>query len=59
MNLTPEQRSNYFTAGMKEWVFYREGMTPEEYEAENEYLMHHFEEYLNGTYLPMWKQNNA
>lgn len=44
------------TSGMKEWEFYREGMSIEEYERERECLGEHFDEWLNRTYVPLWKQ---
>lgn len=54
--MTQENKDAYFTPGMKEWCFYREGMSPEEFEAEYRYMGEHFDEYRAGTYKPMWKQ---
>ncbi len=41
---------------LKEAPFWRDGMTPEEYDEENIYLQRHWDEYMNNTYVPLWKQ---
>ena len=56
LNMTGEMNYGPITPGVKEWEFYREGMTVEEYEREREYLGEHFEEWKNHTYIPLWKQ---
>ena len=47
------------TPGMKEWVFYREGMTEEEYNEEYMYLNDHLEDWKKGRYKPLWKQRKS
>lgn len=44
------------TQGMREAPFYCKGMTSEEWEEEHQYMIEHFDEWLAGTYLPLWKQ---
>lgn len=44
------------TSWMKEESFYRKGMTTEEWFKEKEYQGQHFDEYIAGTYVPLWKQ---
>ena len=44
------------TAGDKEWIFYREGMSAEEFEREYKYLSEHIKDLQNGNYTPLWKQ---
>lgn len=43
---------------LKEAPFWKDGMTPEEYDEEREYLIEHWEEYTHGKYLPLWRQQN-
>lgn len=54
MNTTEE---NSFSFGMKEYPFYREGMTIEEWRAERKYMAEHMDDVKKGTYNPLWKQN--
>lgn len=49
---------NWATATLKEAPFWREGMTPEEYDEERKYFDEHYEDYTKGNYEPLWKQNN-
>lgn len=51
--------NDWATGTLKETPFWREGMTPEEYEAERDYLNNHFQEFINGDYEPLWKQKQA
>ena len=44
------------TLSMKEYIFWRDGMTPEEFEKELDYYYTHIEDLKNGRYLPLWKQ---
>ena len=53
-----EEQSNWATPSLMESPFWRDGMTPEEYDKENEYLDTHYDMILNGTYMPLWKQKN-
>ena len=41
-----------------EWPFVREGMTDDEYWTERDYFIHHYEDYKNGSYIPLWEQKN-
>lgn len=48
---------DWATFQLKEAAFWRDGMTPEEYDEEREYLYHcHWEDFMEGTYLPLWVQ---
>lgn len=42
--------------GDKEWVFYHDGMTEEEFDEEYLYLNDHIEDWHKGRYKPLWKQ---
>ena len=39
-----------------EALFWRNGMTPEEYEMENRYLSKNFYKQKDGNYMPLWMQ---
>ena len=52
------EENNWANATLKEVPFWRDDMRPEEYEVEREYLANHWEDYICGTYLPLWKQKN-
>ena len=39
-----------------EALFWRNGMTPEEYETENRYLSKKFYKQKDGNYMPLWMQ---
>ena len=54
MNLKTEE--SWASGTLKEAPFWREGMTPEEYDEENMYLGEHWSDLVNGTYEPLWKQ---
>lgn len=42
---------------LQEVPFWRNGMTPEEYEKEREYYYQNFYTSVqDGTYIPLWKQ---
>ena len=41
---------------MTECPFIRKGMTDVEYWEERDYFIHHYTDYKNGTYQPLWKQ---
>lgn len=41
---------------LKEVPFWREGMSPEEYETEREYYAKNFDLVKEGKYVPLWKQ---
>lgn len=48
--------SNWATGTLKEVPFWRDGMTPEEYEEERTYYCEHWLEYTRGEYRPLWMQ---
>ena len=49
--------SNWGTPSMREFIFWREGMSPEEFEQEREYYYQNlYTAVRDGTYLPLWKQ---
>ena len=47
---------DWATYTLKEAPFWREGMSPEEYEIEREYLGRNYDLLLRGEYVPLWKQ---
>lgn len=50
--------SDWASATLKEVPFWREDMTPEEYEREREYHAKNFLTLVrNGKYVPLWKQD--
>ena len=51
-----KDNTEWATETLKGAPFWRDGMTPEEYDLEREYLQRHWEELKDGTYLPIWKQ---
>lgn len=51
-------KSSWASGTIKEVPFWREDMTPEEYDLEREYWINHWDDYTNGKYIPLWKQNN-
>lgn len=50
------KQSDWATYGMMEYPFWRNGMTPEEYDKEWKYYCRHIKDWQNGTYIPLWKQ---
>ena len=51
-----EKENDWATYSMKEMPFWRNGMTPEEYDKEIEYYYRHLKDVKNGKYSPLWKQ---
>ena len=51
-----EDPEDWATETLKESPFWREGMRPEEYDIEREYLYRNYNLVLDGTYKPLWKQ---
>lgn len=51
--------STWATLNECESPFWREDMTQEEYETERTYWLAHFQDLMNGTYVPLWKQKKA
>ena len=41
---------------LKEVPFWRDDMNPEEYEIERYYFISHWDDFKNGKYVPLWKQ---
>ena len=54
MNMT--QESSWASPTLKEVPFWREDMTPEEYDIEREYFAKNFNLFKEGKYQPLWKQ---
>ncbi len=50
--------SDWATLQVKEVPFWRDDMTPEEYEKERNYYNKHLDDVRNCTYIPLWKQKN-
>ena len=51
-----EDQRDWATPTLKEAPFWRNGMTPEEYNEENDYLYEHYDDFLAGSYLSLWAQ---
>lgn len=51
-----EDSKDWATASLKEVPFWREDMSPEEYDIEREYLARNWSKVREGTYIPLWKQ---
>lgn len=49
--------NDWATETLKEAPYWRNGMSPEEYEIERDYFNLHIEDWLKGEYEPLWKQN--
>ena len=52
-----EKISNWATPSMKEFVFWKDGMQPEEFEKEYNYYQQCLCEGKMTSYSPLWKQN--
>lgn len=50
------KQSDWATETLMEAPYWRNGMSPEEYEQEREYFNKNFNNYLQGKYIPLWKQ---
>lgn len=51
-----DDENDWATPTLKEYPFWREGMSSLEYENERIYYYKHFKDVENGTYKPLWKQ---
>jgi len=51
------KESDWASESLMEAPFWRNGMTPEEYDIEREYLGRNFHLLQEGKYVPLWKQN--
>jgi hypothetical protein len=54
-----DKQSDWASYGMMEHPFWKNGMTPEEYDTEWKYYHRHIEDWKNGAYLPLWKQKEG
>ena len=50
--------SEWAKGTIKEVPFWREDMSVEEYEKERAYMIEHWDDVKNGSYVPLWKQKN-
>ena len=50
------ENESWATETLKEVPFWRDDMTPEEYDLEREYYARNFSQVKTGTYKPLWKQ---
>lgn len=48
--------NDWATYTLKEAPFWREGMSPEEYDIEREYYAKNTKLVLSGKYIPLWQQ---
>lgn len=51
------KQSDWATESLMEAPFWRNGMSPDEYDLEREYLGKNYNLFLDGTYQPLWKQS--
>lgn len=59
LNMTHESISDWATPTLKEAVYWRDGMTPEEYDEEREYFGLNYKMFMDGTYKPLWAQREG
>ena len=52
-----EEKNDWANSMIKEYPFWRDGMSPEEFDAERDYFYRHFEDYKKKRYKPLWMQN--
>lgn len=52
-----EANKSWASPGMKEYPFWRDEMSVEEFDKEREYFQKNFEKVQDTTYKPLWKQN--
>ena len=50
-----EEDRNWATPTLKEVPFWRDDMSPEEYDKEREYYAKNFHLVREGLYVPLWK----
>ena len=51
-----EKSKEWATPGLKEVPFWRDDMSPEEYEIERDYFLKNWNKFREGLYVPLWKQ---
>ena len=54
-----EENKEWLNPKVKETPYWRDGMTPEEYDIEREYYYMHLDDVRKGTYKPLWKQKST
>ena len=54
---TMVKQIDWATESLMEAPFWRNGMSPDEYDLEREYLGKNYNLFLDGTYQPLWKQS--
>ena len=59
MDTTNKMDEYEFTFGMRQYPFYRKGMSLEEWRAERKYMSNHLDDVRAGKYQPLWKQREA
>ena len=60
MNMANEStEKNWATETLKEVPFWREGMSPEEYEVERTYYYNNWDLVESLKYVPLWKQKQG
>lgn len=52
-----KNENTWASATLREVPFWREDMSPEEYDIEREYYAKNFDLVKKGLYVPLWKQN--
>lgn len=52
-----EQNKNWAPHSVREVPFWRDGMSPEEYEVERRYYYDNYDLVKQRKYMPLWKQN--
>nr|WP_289706990.1 hypothetical protein [Enterocloster clostridioformis] len=57
--MTVGESSGWASATLKEVPFWRDDMSPEEYDREREYYAENFHLLRAGTYLPLWVQEQG
>ena len=56
--LMEEKPNDWATPSMKEFEFWRDGMTPDEFEKERDYFYTMISSGKRSEYKPLWKMNN-
>ena len=56
LSTSQEAEKDWANPMIKEAPFWYDGMSPEEYITELEYYDRCFQQVMDGTYVPLWKQ---
>lgn len=59
LRLLMEENKEWLNPKVKETPYWRDGMTPEEYDIEREYYYMHLDDVRKGIYKPLWKQRST